>query len=235
MGDVVEPLNPPVSAGRTGVSLWLPATMYVLLFLAGLFPVTMLGGMPYYPGPDEPLDVIVQFFRARRSAVLICAFLQFGAALALGICAAAIVARLRSFEVHSTGTEIASFGGVATAITMMASSSVQWVMSHPGIPDEPLLTQALYRLGFALGGPGFSAPFGIFVAGVTAAAFRLGLLPRWVRILGIVVALAGVSSWFHIVLPQALPLIPLTRFPGFVWMLAAALALSRAADARRET
>jgi len=41
-----------------GPPLWLTAAMYTILFLAGLYPVTVFGGEPYFPGPWESRDVI---------------------------------------------------------------------------------------------------------------------------------------------------------------------------------
>jgi hypothetical protein len=40
-----------------------------------------------------------------------------------------------------------------------------------------------------------------------------------------VLAVAGELSWLNLVWPSALPLVPLTRFPGFIWMIAVALTL----------
>ena len=36
-----------------GPPLWLTASMYTMLFLAGLYPVTVFGGKPYFPRPWE--------------------------------------------------------------------------------------------------------------------------------------------------------------------------------------
>jgi hypothetical protein len=44
----------------------------------------------------------------------------------------------------------------------------------------------------------------------------LKLLPRWLIVFGLVLAVIGELSWFNLILPQALLLIPLTRFPGFI-------------------
>ena len=62
---------------------WL-AVVYMSLFLVGLYPVTIFGGKPYFPPPSAPSDAIVTFFQSRASAVLLSAFLQFGAAIPLG-------------------------------------------------------------------------------------------------------------------------------------------------------
>ncbi len=123
------------------------------------------------------------------------------------------------------GTYIALFGGFATAFTMLASSSILWTLSYPAITQDSALVQALFHMDFALGGPGFSVPFGIFVAGVSVTAGFGKLLPTWIVVLGIAVALAGELSWLEILFPKMLFLIPLTRFPGFIWMIAAGFTL----------
>lgn len=57
--------------------------------------------------------------------------------------------------------------------------------------------------------------------------FFMQLLPKWIVGLGLVLAIAGELSWFNLVFPQALFLIPLVRFQGFVWLIAAGLALPK--------
>jgi hypothetical protein len=210
---------------HAGPPLGIVATIFVLLFIAGLYPVTIFGGTPYFPGASETLDVIVAFFQGRSSAVLLCAALHFGAAIPLGIFTATVVSQLRFLGVRAAGTYIALFGGFATAFNIMAGSSVLWTMSYPGIAQDSTLLQALYRLQFALGGPGFSVPFGLLIAGVSVTAGFTKLLPKWIVILGLLIAVVGELSWLDILFPRALFLIPLTRFPGFVWLIAAGFAL----------
>jgi len=60
---------------------------------------------------------------------------------------------------------------------------------------------------------------GLFVAGVTLPAAFLKLLPKWIIILGLAVAAAGELSWLHLVIPNLLFLIPLIRFPSFIWLM----------------
>ena len=98
-------------------------------------------------------------------------------------------------------------------------------MSYPGVAQDAPLIQALYRIQFALGGPGFSVPLGLLVAGISLTAGFSGLLPKWIAIFGVLIAVIGELSWLVILFPKALPLIPLTRFPGFVWLIAAGFSL----------
>jgi len=39
------------------------------------------------------------------------------------------------------------------------------------------------------------------------------------------IAICGELSWLCLMVPAALPLIPLARFPGFVWIIATGLAM----------
>jgi hypothetical protein len=208
-----------------GPPLGIVAVTFVVLFLAGLYPVTALNGKPFFPAPSEPLGVIMTYFGARSSAVLLCAALHFGAAIPLGVFTATAVSRLRFLGLRVAGVDIALFGGFLTAFIMIVSSSLLWVMSYPGIAQDGPLIQALYRLQFALGGPGFSVPFGLLLAGISVTAGFAGFLPKWLAVLGVVIALIGELSWLNILFPQALPLIPLTRFPGFIWLIAAGFSL----------
>ena len=203
------------------------AVVFMGLFLAGLYPVTIFGGQPYFPPPSAPLDAIAAFFQSRSSAVLLCAFFHFGAAIPLGIFAASVASQLRFLGVRAAGTYIAFFGGIATSVNMLVGSSVLWAMSYPEVAQDTALIQALYRFGFALGGPGFSVPFGLLIAGIAVTAGIGRLLPRWLAGIGLVIAAAGELSWFQIVFPKLLFLIPLTRFPGFLWLIAAGFLLPR--------
>ncbi len=181
-----------------GPSLGMLAILYTVLFNAGLFPVTAMAGKPYWPGPWEPASVIVPYFQTHSGRVLTCIFLQFGATICLGLFAAAVVSRLRS-----------------------------WTMIHPAVVQNPQVILALYYLSYALGGPGFSVPMGLLMAGVCVPAAFMKLLPKWIVALGLVLAVAGELSWFHLISPAMLFLMPLTRFPGFIWLIAVGFALPK--------
>jgi len=223
-------MNPPPGAStqhirHAGPPLGIVSSVFVLLFLAGLYPVTIFGGQPYFPGPWESPDAIAAFFQARPTAVLIGASLHFGAAIPLGLFTATAVSRLHFLRVRAAGATIALFGGFATAFTMLASSSVLWALAHPGVAQDRALVQALYWLDQGLGGSGFSVPFGLLIAGIAIPAAILKLLPKWLVLSGIALAVIGELSWLNLIMPKALFLVPLTRFPGFVWLIAAGFAL----------
>ena len=215
----------PVGRRHQSPPLGILAIVFMVLFCAGILPVTVFGGKPNFPGPWESAQTIAAFFQARPSAVLLCAFLQFGSAVPLGIFTASAVSRLKFLGVQAAGADIALFGGFATAILMMANGCVLWTLANPGVTHDAAITQAFYYLGFGLGGPGYSVSFGLLMAGISVPVFFRKLVPRWIPILGLVLALVGELSWLNIEFPQAVPLIPLTRFPGFIWMIAMGIAL----------
>src|SRR6266849_8277454 len=204
------------------------AIVYTVLFNAGLYPVTAMASKPYWPGPWEPAEVIVPYFQTHTGPVLTCLFLQFGATIALGIFTASVVSRLQFLGVRSAGPWIALFGGFLTVFNGLAASLAVWTMIHPSVVQTPSVLLALYYLSYAFGGPGFSVPMGLFMAGVLIPSAFIKLLPKWFVVLGMFLAVAGELRWFHLVSPKALFLIPLVRFPGFIWLIATGFTLPRA-------
>jgi hypothetical protein len=206
---------------------WL-AIVFTVLFCGALSPVTLYGGLPHFPGPWEPAQTIAAFFVLRPRAALLCAFLQFGSAVPLGIFTATVVSRLRFLGVRAAGVHIALFGGFGAAFAVASCALVLWTLARPGLAQDAALTQALYFLGYGLGGPGYSVPLGLLMAGVSIPALAYRLVPRWISILGLALAVCGELSWLNLEFPGAVFLIPLTRFPGFIWMIALGFSLPAA-------
>jgi hypothetical protein len=223
------------AARHPGPNLGIVAMIFAVLFLAGLYPVTMFGGAPYFPGPGESVGTIISFFQLRPSAVLLCAFFHFGAAIALGIFTTSIVSQLHFLGVRAAGAYIALFGGLATAFNMGVSASVLWVMARPGIARDDIVVQALYYLQYVFGGPGFSVPLGLLMAGVSIPSVFMKLLPKWLVVFGLLLFVCGELSWLNLIFPKALFLIPLTRFPGFIWLIATGFLLPKMTVADRST
>ncbi|MBV8673869.1 MAG: hypothetical protein JOZ33_10580 [Acidobacteriaceae bacterium] len=210
-----------------GPPLWLLAILYTVLFLAGLYPVTTMAGAVHWPGPWESASVIVPYFQTHYAAVLTCIFLQLGATICLGLFCAATVSRLLFLRVRAAGPFIALFGGFLTVFDGIAAGMIVWTMIHPDVAANPSVLVGLYFLSYAFGGPGFSIPMGLLIAGVSISAGLMKLLPKWIVIFGLVLAVAGELSWLHLVIPGLLFLVPLVRFPGFVWLIAVGFALPR--------
>lgn len=208
------------------------AVLYTALFCIGLYPVTALYKQPYWPGPWEAASVIIPYFQNYGARVLFCIVLQFGAMVCLGLFTATVVSRLHFLGARAAGTMIALAGGLLVVADSFAGTMAMWTTLRPGIVDQPSVVLALYYLGFGLGGPGFSVPMGLLMAGVSVTAAFLKLLPRWVIVLGMILAVAGELSWLNLAFPKLLFLIPLVRFPGFVWIIAVGFLLPKSRPAR---
>lgn len=189
--------------------------------------MSFAAGKPHFPSPWEPAGIIVSYFQAHASSVLMCAFFHFGASISLGIFTASAVSRLRFLGVRAAGATIALFGGLGTSFNMAASALVLWVMAYPGIAQDAAVVRALYYLQYAFGGPGFSVLLGLLVAGISVPAGFMKLLPKGLVVFGLVLAVCGELSWLNLIFPKVLFLIPLTRFPGFIWLIAAGFMLPK--------
>jgi len=222
----------PRGNGHRGPHPGILAIVYTLLFNAGLYQVVSFTGGPHFPGPWESSEAITAYFQTYPKTVLLCAFLQFGAAIPLGIFTATVVSRLQFLGVRAAGPCIALFGGLMTVFNMAATAFVLWVMAYPGIAEDAGVLRAFYYLGFAFGGVGFSVPLGLLIAGVCIPAAFFKLLPKWLVAFGLILAIIGELSVLTLIIPQALFLIPLTRFPGFIWLIAAGFALPKTIASR---
>ena len=138
-----------------------------------------------------------------------------------------MVSRLQFLGVRAAGAHIALFGGLMAAFDIAISALVLWVMAYPGIAQETAVLRALYYMVFAVGGVGFSVPIGLLIAGLSIPAAMMKLLPRWLVIFGIALAVIGELSALSLVIPGALFVIPLTRFPSFIWLIMAGFKLPK--------
>jgi hypothetical protein len=235
MAALTHPIDPTTTpqAHHPSPPPGLLAIVFTALFCSALLPVTTFGGTPHFPGPWESPQTIATFFQLRTQAARLCAFLQFGSAIPLGIFTATIYSRLNFLGVRAAGATIALCGGFAATASVASCALVLWTMTRPGIPQDPSLTHALYLLSYALGGPGYSVPLGLLMAGVSIPVLAYRLAPRWIPILGLILAAAGFLSWLNLEFASAVVLIPLTRFPGFLWMIAIGFALPASKPALR--
>jgi hypothetical protein len=110
---------------------------------------------------------------------------------------------------------------------MFGSSSILWAMARPGIAQDVALVKTLYYLQYIFGGAGFSVPIGLLFAGVSIPSAFMELLPKWLVVFGLFLGVCGGLSWLNLIFPKTLFLIPLTRFLGFIWLVATGFLLPR--------
>jgi hypothetical protein len=208
------------------------AVTFAALFIASQVVIaTMTSGV--YPNPYDPPQAAQGFFGPYAHTLRIVSFLQFGAAIPLGIFTATVVSRLRFLGLSVAGVTIAEFGGFTAAIMLAISGLTSWIMTQPGMVDDLSTLRALQLFSFATGGVGHVVGLGLLLAGVSVPAAFAKLMPRWLVWLGLIVAVIAELSSVSLVFPVASPLLPLARFPSLVWLIGAGFALPAARRAGR--
>ena len=196
------------------------------LFLAGLIASTAIAGTAC-PAPSDPAASILTSFRDHPDAVTVSGFFQFAAAVPLAIYAATASSRLRTLGIRAPGATIALAGGVLAAAFLAISGLVTWTLAQPAVLGSPPLVRALHDLAFAVGGPGSVVPFGLLIAGLAVPAAFGALLPRWLAGTGLFIALAAEFSTLSLLVTGAAYLLPVARFAGLAWLIAAGALLPK--------
>ncbi len=204
--------------------LALLAAVHLALFVAGLAVTTGLAGGAVFPSPFDP-ERAAHYFAAHASAVRTGSFFLFGSAVPLGLFAATATSRLTFFGVRAAGVSIAAFGGFAAATLLSLSGCCMWALGLPGVNAMPEAVRLLHLLAFATGGPAFAVTFGLFVLGISLAGGLSRRLPSWLMWLGIAIGVIGELSSLSLLADSLALLLPLTRFPGLIWLVCVGVCL----------
>jgi hypothetical protein len=210
-----------------GPSLILLATVHILVFAAGLVAAATLRHGASYVTPFAPAEEMRLFFAQSPTAVRVSNFFLFACAVPFGIFAVTTGSRLRFMGVRAAGTDIAFLGGLTATMALMLSGITGWVLSVPEVSASAQLVKAIFFLCFLFGGAVYSVGFGLLAAGVSVTSYFMRLLPRWMVVLGMLVAITGELSSFSLIAYPANFFIPITRYLGLVWMVSVALALTK--------
>ena len=203
------------------------SVVYAVLFLASLVETAIMTKGGHIPSPFISADLVQAFFAGNAEAVKIGAFLQFGAAIPLGIFAATIVSRLQFLGMNVAGVSITLFGGFAASLFAAISALLQWVLGQPGVASQAETTRILHLLAFATGGVGFVAAFGLLLAGASVIAWFTRMLPRWLALMGLVAAAIAELSSLSLIFTPVAYLLPVARFAGLIWIIATGFLLPR--------
>jgi hypothetical protein len=209
-----------------GPSLVALAVVFTVLFFAAVIGSTVMAGGAPFPSPYQADHLSSFYFTQHADAVRLNAFLQFGAAVPLGLFTAVCVSRLQFLGLNAAGLFIALFGGIAASIMAALSALVMWAISWPEIASSPFV-HPLHVIEFALGGPGHVVPFGLLVAGVSVSARIAKLVPKWIMWFGLVIAIFAELSSFALIVYAATYLLPAARILGFTWLIAVGATLPK--------
>ncbi|GAB3350593.1 DUF4386 domain-containing protein [Amycolatopsis echigonensis] len=182
--------------------------------------------------PDSSAAEVAAYLGGNQGVVRLLAFAVFGASVPLAVWAATAYRRQRRLGVAAPGAVIGLTGGVLSAAALAMSGLITWTAAQAS--DAPAVARALTSLAFASGGPGFVVPLALLIAGIAVPALFLKLLPRWMSVAGLVVAAAAVLASLSLLTPALYPLIPVGRFGGLVWLVAASVLLPRDRAARTD-
>lgn len=219
-------------AGAIGPPPVLPAIAFVLLTLGSVFGTTLATGGAHFPSPYDPASTLRVYVSAHHSALAVAALLQFASAIPLAVFTAAAVARLHHLGVRAAGATIAQVGGVLAAGSLLLSAACQWALAQPGSLDSLPVARALQNVTFLTGGPGYVASFGLLLAGICITSAFAKLLPRWVVALGLTLAVIAELATLTLVVSSLAVLLPVVRFGGLIWLIAAGSLLPRQRAAR---
>ncbi|MGH8878928.1 MAG: hypothetical protein ACRD0P_16585 [Stackebrandtia sp.] len=123
--------------------------------------------------------------------------------------------------------QLATAGGVAAAVMLTISACTGLLMTQDAALDSPELLPVLQWQSFLTGGAAHVMWLGPMLGGVAIGAAREGLIPKWLKVAGVVIAFAAAGSVLALAVWEASPLIPLGRFGTFAWILVAAPFLLR--------
>lgn len=218
------------SAGRGTLPLGWLALVSVALFGASLLLGSLIAGATF-PSPFGSDATVLPYITEQATALQVQGVLQFASAVVLAIFAAAVAARLQQLGSRSAAAPVALAGGVFAAVFGAVSALLQWALSQPAVGSLTPLARTVHFLTFITGGPGNVVGLGVLVLGLAAAGWYGGLLPRWLSVVGLVIAVIAGLSGLVMRWPVLGALLPIARFPGLLWLIAAGFTLPRRTDA----
>jgi hypothetical protein len=204
------------------------AVVFVLLFAASIAVTLASSGGAPYPTPYRAVAEAQQFYARFAGPLRVSALLQLGAMVPLAVYSAAVFSRLLFHRVEVAGPYIAGFGGAAAAIFLGISALAAWTLTQPGIAEDAAVLRLAQLLAFASGGFAHTLALGLLLAGVSVPALAFGLLRRWLCWVGLGIAALCMCSLLALLLPELSVLLPLARFPAYLWLIGAGFSLPRA-------
>ncbi|MGH9899164.1 MAG: hypothetical protein ACRD4L_09990 [Pyrinomonadaceae bacterium] len=203
------------------------AIVYLLMFVAAQLANSLMTSGAQNQNPYLPVEQLQTYYTQSTQGMLVSGFFLFASMMPLGLFTATVVSRLLFHRVQAAGVYIALFGGLAAAIFIGLSGLSVWALSQPGVATETGAMRVAQLLSFATGGFAHVAALGLLMAGVSVPCLFAKLLPRWVCWFGLILAAVCELAVLSILFPALSFLLPLGRFPGFIWLLAVGFKLPK--------
>ena len=178
------------------------------------------------PQPSASAVSVLVYDRGHHDALELAGCLGFAASLPLAVWTATVYRQLRTrLGVTAPGAVIGLAGGLLAAASLGLTGLVNWTNAQAPAGGDPAAARMLADLSFATGSAGFVAPLGLLIAGIAVPALILRLLPRPLAWAGLVIALASAASTFALLTSALDFTLPVGRFLGLAWLIAASVAL----------
>jgi hypothetical protein len=194
---------------------------YSLLTVLAVVVPLALAGRGAWSSDAALLDVYAHHHNAVRAEAL----LAMAAAVPLAVLAAVFSDRIRQLGLRVPGRIIALSGGVVAAALLAFSGALQLALLGSHVQHDLALLQFGQSLSAAVGGIAFAAFSGLLVAGISVTGLIGRILPRPLAMAGIGLAFVGQLALLATLTDTLVPLLPIARFGGIVWLVAAAATL----------
>lgn len=195
------------------------------LFIGSLVSSAILTGGQTFVSPFAETATVAAYYEQNFFAARVSAMLQVAASVPLGIVAATLYSRQQRWGARNPGPVIGLVGGIGSSAMLALSGLLSWTISQPAVVAEPAVAHGMLLLSFAVGGVGSVLGMGLLVAGVAVPAVILRLLPGWLGWVGLVIAVLAELSFASLVVEPLQVLIPIGRFGGLAWLIAAGFLL----------
>jgi hypothetical protein len=195
------------------------------LFVAGVVVPLVLAGEAY-PSAVSSTDGgggagnLSRYVAEHSDALRAAGLFHVASSIPLAIYAASVVARLHALGVRAAGPLIALSGGVLASVALAVSGCAQWVLSRAEAAP-PRRWQPCGTRPSSPGGPWHVMALGLLIAGVSVSAAFHRLLPRSLWVAGVGLAAVCELSTLALAVDAAAYLLPVGRFGGLAWLIAA--------------
>lgn len=204
---------------QRGPPLLIPVLAYTALTIAAVIVNRST------PHPDATALAVLTYDHAHSTTIKLGSFLLFASAVPLTITAAVLYRRLRALGITAPGSAMTLAGGILASAALTMSAMFGWTGAHLPADATAPLARALADLSFLAGGPGFAVMLALLIAGISVPALLAGLLPRPLAWAGLALAVLGALSTLTLLNLVFGPALPIVRFGGIIWLIAAAALL----------
>jgi hypothetical protein len=202
----------------SGAPLLPPVIAYsVLTVLAVVVPLAMAG-----KGAWTSDRALLDVYANHQGAVRVQALLTIAAAIPFAVLTAIFSDKVRQLGMRVPGRIIALSGGAGAAALLAVAGALQLALLGSHTRHDLVILQFGQRLSVALGGTAFVAFAGLLIAGIAVTGLLGRILPRRLAWAGIAVAVVGELALLTSLTDALVPLLPIERFGGIAWLIAAA-------------